>query len=1040
MPTILGTNGADTLNGLSGDNLIQGGDGADKLNGGAGRDTLDGGLGADTLSGNSGDDVMVYDASASGLSTIAPGAGAGADVVDGGSGIDSLKLVLTYNQWISGSVQADLSAFLAFLNANTNVHTQEATNAIFTFSQSGWNLQASKIETLQVFVGNVQVAALDQAPVITSNGGQDTGTASVFENSTAVGTVQASDPDAVSVLSYSIVGGADAAKFSINATTGALAFVSAPDFEHPTASGGGNAYSVWVQASDGLLTDVQKLTVNVQNVNEAPAGTNGSGTVLEDGTYTFAASDFGFTDPNDSPANSLMAVKITTLPGAGSLQLNGVAVTAGQTIQAADIGNLTFTPAANANGTGYANLTFQVQDDGGTANGGVDLDPTANTFTFNVTPVNDAPAGTNGSGTVLEDGTYTFAASDFGFTDPNDSPANSLMAVKITTLPGAGSLQLNGVAVTAGQTIQAADISHLTFTPAANANGTGYASLTFQVQDDGGTANGGVDLDPTANTFTFNVTPVNDAPAGTNGSGTVLEDGTYTFAASDFGFTDPNDSPANSLMAVKITTLPGAGSLQLNGVAVTAGQTIQAADIGNLTFTPAANANGTGYANLTFQVQDDGGTANGGVDLDPTANTFTFNVTPVNDAPVNTVPSAQTVTAGSAAAISGLSVADVDDADNAIAGDETVQVSLAVGHGALNLSTTTGLTGDTDGSDGQLAITGTLAQVNAALASLSYTANSAYAGADTLSVTTSDLGHFGTGGAQSDSDTVALTVLSGNHAPVANNDAIIVSTNTGFTMPVGWLLANDTDADADTLAVTAANVTAANGWTISPVTSGGVVTGFTVNSPGTNSTTATLDYTLSDGHTTTTGHVTLTTTDTKITGGADTVDLHAQTYDFSYIDANQGNDAETGSTVVPAGDVLLGNSGDDNLAGNSGSDTLNGGTGADTLNGGSGADLFVYGATGESQVPGRNTSTDVISDFTHGVDRIDLSAIDADTGLAGNQAFAFAGATPTAHAIWWTETGGNTLVLADVNGDTTADMEIILTGVGKGLTAADFVL
>ena len=63
------------------------------------------------------------------------------------------------------------------------------------------------------------------------------------------------------------------------------------------------------------------------------------------------------------------------------------------------------------------------------------------------------------------------------------------------------------------------------------------------------------------------------------------------------------------------------GTLTLSGVGVIAGQSISAADIaaGNLVFTPTANANGVGYASFTFQVQDDGGTANGGVDLDPTA-------------------------------------------------------------------------------------------------------------------------------------------------------------------------------------------------------------------------------------------------------------------------------------------------------------------------------------------------------------------------------------------------------------------------------------
>ena len=54
------------------------------------------------------------------------------------------------------------------------------------------------------------------------------------------------------------------------------------------------------------------------------------------------------------------------------------------------------------------------------------------------------------------------------------------------------------------------------FVPAANASGAGYASFTFQVRDNGGTANGGVDLDQSPNTITINVTAVNDAPTATN--------------------------------------------------------------------------------------------------------------------------------------------------------------------------------------------------------------------------------------------------------------------------------------------------------------------------------------------------------------------------------------------------------------------------------------------------------------------------------------------------------------------------------------------
>src|SRR5262249_52844739 len=154
---------------------------------------------------------------------------------------------------------------------------------------------------------------------------------------------------------------------------------------------------------------------------------------------------------------------------------------------------------------------------------------------------------------------------------------------------------------------------NLKFTPAANANGAGYASFTFQVQDDGGTANGGVDTDATPGALRIDVTSVNDAPNGTNNAVTTNEDTAYTLSITDFAF---SDADGNALQGVKITTIPGAGALTLNGVAVTAGQTITVADVtaGNLKFTPAANANGAGYASFTFQVQDDGGTANGGVD------------------------------------------------------------------------------------------------------------------------------------------------------------------------------------------------------------------------------------------------------------------------------------------------------------------------------------------------------------------------------------------------------------------------------------------
>ena len=60
------------------------------------------------------------------------------------------------------------------------------------------------------------------------------------------------DPDAGTTLVYSIIGGADAALFDINPTTGALSFLTAPDFEAPTDVGANNVYNVVVQVTDGV--------------------------------------------------------------------------------------------------------------------------------------------------------------------------------------------------------------------------------------------------------------------------------------------------------------------------------------------------------------------------------------------------------------------------------------------------------------------------------------------------------------------------------------------------------------------------------------------------------------------------------------------------------------------------------------------------------------------------------------------------------------------------------------------------------------------
>lgn len=135
---------------------------------------------------------------------------------------------------------------------------------------------------------------------------------------------------------------------------------------------------------------------------------------------------------------------------------------------------------------------------------------------------------------------------------------------------------------------------------------------------------------------------------------------------------------------------------------------------------------------------------------------------------------------------------------------------------------------------------------------------------------------------------------------------------------------------------------------------------------------------------------------------------------------------------------LQGSSHDDTLSGDSGSNRIEGGGGADILRGRAGADAFIYTTISNSLAEG---SVDLIRDFSRAEgDRIDVSAIDAVAG-GGNDAFAFIGDAPftTAGQLRSTIKGLHTLIEADVTGDGTADLAILLSG-RVALTAADFIL
>jgi Ca2+-binding RTX toxin-like protein len=171
------------------------------------------------------------------------------------------------------------------------------------------------------------------------------------------------------------------------------------------------------------------------------------------------------------------------------------------------------------------------------------------------------------------------------------------------------------------------------------------------------------------------------------------------------------------------------------------------------------------------------------------------------------------------------------------------------------------------------------------------------------------------------------------------------------------------------------------------------------------------------------------------TGGLDYVVVFGTSYNM----ATQAQGAEKATLSTPGAFSLTGNTLANTLEGNGDANLITGGLGKDAMRGGAGKDVFDFNAVNEI---GKTAATrDVILDFKHKLDDIDLKTIDAKTG-GGNQAFTFIGKDAFHHVkgeLHYAQKGGHTYVEGDTNGDGKADFSIDL--VGKiALTKVDFVL
>lgn len=356
-------------------------------------------------------------------------------------------------------------------------------------------------------------------------------------------------------------------------------------------------------ANGGVDTFTQSFDIVVNSVNDAPTFD-----VIQDQTIN-----------EDSTGNTITIMNISTGPANESGQMiapitvmtSDPAIIAAPTVTGTGpTASFSIDPVADAFGT--VMLTVIVQDDGGTANGGIDT--TMQTFMVTVNGINDAPSFSMVSNITINE----------------DAQATSQTLNNVVAGPANESGQMLTLMATSSNTALIPNPTFsgntLSFTPNADQNGT--TMITVTLMDDGGTANGG--MDTFMQTFMVTVNPVNDAPTFD-----TVQDQTFD-----------EDSMNNMVMVANLSAGPANENTQNVTLTATSSNTTLLPNPmvnGNtLSFTPNADENGT--AMITLTAMDDGGTANGGVDT--TTQTFMVTITSINDAPSFDMITNQTVAAG----------------------------------------------------------------------------------------------------------------------------------------------------------------------------------------------------------------------------------------------------------------------------------------------------------------------------------------------------------------------------------------------------------
>ncbi len=555
-----------------------------------------------------------------------------------------------------------------------------------------------------IFMQRYNAAGGNAAPTITSNGGGVTAAINVAENTTAVTTVTATDANADTVT-YSISGGADASKFTINSSTGALSFITAPNYESPTDSGGNNIYDVIVTVKDNNGgADSQSIAVTVTNTNEGPTDLSSGIELNTDGG-------------NDAYliANNGGAI----LGGLSSVTFE---------IQFATSDTTSFTPlvsyAAPTNDNEFAFVFAGTDAYLYIANNDILLNSIDYTSLRDGTLQHLAVTwdNTNGdwavysNGVLIEQGTghevgnTIEGGGELVFGNEQDALGGSFQsnqAFKGTYYD----IRIWNDVRTAGELAQYHQ-QQLDLTPAEAA----AAGLVANWQMDGFDGSSQVVDIVSGNNLSIAHASGTGFTAGTVNAQLSIDESSAN--GSHVGFVTTQDPDAGETFSYSLTDSAG-GRFAVNA---STGE-ITVADGSLLDYESSTSHN------ITVRVTDSGGLTYDEV--------LTVQVKDLEDAPVNTVPGAQSTNEDTTLTFNAANSNLISIADDA---GEPLVVTVAVNNGTVTLSGTTGLTFTAgDGTaDATMTFSGTVENINAALDGLQYDPTADYSGSDTLTLTSYD--------------------------------------------------------------------------------------------------------------------------------------------------------------------------------------------------------------------------------------------------------------------------------------------------------------